>query len=754
MRDVVYRFVDAPTDDAALEVDAGCAASLPRPRPFAPPVAAAPRDDRDRPAGQALHAGPRPQGARASRRCDGVTCTAADGRITGLLGPNGAGKTTTLRMVAGLIAPDAGRVHGRRHRRRARSRSARWRAWACCQRRARPVPAPDGAREHRLLRPPARHERAPRRTARAEALARMLDMTPLLDRRTEGFSQGERMKTALARALVHDPPNIVLDEPTNGLDVLATRALREALRRLRDEARQVHRLLDPHHAGGRAPVRPAWWWWRTAARWPQGTRARAQCRARGEDDFEETFVALAFAREDAAERRAWTAPGPCSARSCVDALRDRRTLLMVLLSSVAIGPLVLVALSALVAGIEKRAEERSVVVAGIEHAPTLRNFLERQTYTRRARRRPTTSASWSRSKLGDPVLVIAHGLRGRAGARRARRWSRSSPVVAEPARRAQASAACCGCCAASSSEQALLRLACAASRRRCWKSVRGRRSATSPNPRARAAQLTGMLPFFVLMAVLYGALNAALDTTAGERERGSLEPLLMNPASRARAGARQVGRGGRRRHADRGAELPVASCRRSGCCAARRWRRCSSSACARRRCSSRCWRRWPAALAALMMAIAIRCKTFKEAQANNTVVVLGVSLLPLVTVFNQGGEAPWHLWVPALAQVTLMNRVLKGEALRAVDVLMLARAAVLCGAGLIARRLRAAASRSRLRARGAARDRVALSSVVPLPHGALHLALPRQRVHDCVQVARRFPGGQHLAVRRRAGAGW
>ena len=61
----------------------------------------------------------------------------------------------------------------------------------------------------------------------------MLEMTPLLDRRTDGFSQGERMKTALARALVHDPPNIVLDEPTNGLDVLATRALRDSLRWLR-----------------------------------------------------------------------------------------------------------------------------------------------------------------------------------------------------------------------------------------------------------------------------------------------------------------------------------------------------------------------------------------------------------------------------------------------------------------------------------------------------------------------------------------
>ena len=74
------------------------------------------------------------------------------------------------------------------------------------------------------------------------------------------------------------------------------------------------------------------------------------------------------------------------------------------------------------------------------------------------------------------------------------------------------------------------------------------------------------------------------------------------------------------------------------------------------------------ALAALLMAIAIRCKSFKEAQANTTVVLLAVSMLPLVTVFNQEGTAPWHLWVPALAQTTLMGRVLKGEELMWVDV--------------------------------------------------------------------------------------
>ena len=88
-----------------------------------------------------------------------------------------------------------------------------------------------------------------------------------------------------------------------------------------------------------------------------------------------------------------------------DALRDRRTLLVVLLSSVAIGPLVLMAVSQLVAGIEKRAEAREIVVQGIQHAPALRNFLERQTYTVR-----TAPEGWEQqlkdSQLGDPVLVV------------------------------------------------------------------------------------------------------------------------------------------------------------------------------------------------------------------------------------------------------------------------------------------------------------------------------------------------------------
>ncbi|MFM8769523.1 MAG: ATP-binding cassette domain-containing protein [Rubrivivax sp.] len=128
--------------------------------------------------------------------------------------------------------------------------------------------------------------------ARVERLADTLEMRPLLDRRTEGFSQGERMKTSLARALIHDPPNIILDEPTNGLDVLATRALRQSLQRLRDEQgkcvifsthimQEVERLCDHVVVVSQG---------RTVA---QGTVAELSART-GLADFEETFVQLAF----------------------------------------------------------------------------------------------------------------------------------------------------------------------------------------------------------------------------------------------------------------------------------------------------------------------------------------------------------------------------------------------------------------------------------------------------------------------------
>lgn len=221
-----------------------------------------------------------------------VSFRAADGRITGLLGPNGAGKTTTLRMLAGLMTPDAGRleVEGVDVARHPQAAQARMGVLSD----ARGLYPRLTARENIVYH--GRLHGMPREAAdaRAEALACMLDMRPLLDRRTEGFSQGERMKTALARALVHDPQHIVLDEPTNGLDVVATRALRETLRWLRSPEgggkcivfsthimQEVERLCDEVVVVSHGL---------TVA---HGTVGELLAQT-GERDFEQAFVRLAF----------------------------------------------------------------------------------------------------------------------------------------------------------------------------------------------------------------------------------------------------------------------------------------------------------------------------------------------------------------------------------------------------------------------------------------------------------------------------
>jgi sodium transport system ATP-binding protein len=217
---------------------------------------------------------------------------AAPGRITGLLGPNGAGKTTTLRMLAGLITPDAGsiEVDGIDVLRQPHAALARMGVLSD----ARGLYPRLSARENIVYYGRLRGMEIEAAQARAEVLARALDMTPLLERRTDGFSQGERLKTALARALVHDPANVILDEPTNGLDVLATRALRETLRWLSSPAggaktilfsthimQEVERLCDSVVVVAQG---------RTVA-----TGSVAELLAStGARDFEDAFVQLAF----------------------------------------------------------------------------------------------------------------------------------------------------------------------------------------------------------------------------------------------------------------------------------------------------------------------------------------------------------------------------------------------------------------------------------------------------------------------------
>ncbi len=167
----------------------------------------------------------------------GVSFTARDGEITGLLGPNGAGKTTTLRMLYTLMTPEQGsvRVDGLDIQRDATA--VRQRLGVLPD--ARGVYKRLTARENIAYFGQLHGLDAATIAERTERLGKTLVMQDFLDRRTEGFSQGQRTKTAIARALVHDPRNVILDEPTNGLDVMTTRGLREFLKQLRGEGRCV-----------------------------------------------------------------------------------------------------------------------------------------------------------------------------------------------------------------------------------------------------------------------------------------------------------------------------------------------------------------------------------------------------------------------------------------------------------------------------------------------------------------------------------
>jgi sodium transport system ATP-binding protein len=178
----------------------------------------------------------------AVQALNGVSFSAPDRTITGILGPNGAGKTTLMRILATLIAPDAGDAKVDGYDVVGEQLVVRRRFGILSD--AKGLYARLTARENvdyfgRL------YGIAPSDVnSRRDALFEQLDMTALAGRRTDGFSTGEKMKVAIARALIHDPQNVLLDEPTNGLDVIATRAMRDLVRSLRDQGKCV--LFSSH----------------------------------------------------------------------------------------------------------------------------------------------------------------------------------------------------------------------------------------------------------------------------------------------------------------------------------------------------------------------------------------------------------------------------------------------------------------------------------------------------------------------------
>lgn len=219
------------------------------------------------------------------RAVDGVSFDADDGRITGLLGPNGAGKSTTLRILYTVLKPDSGTATIDGVDVVEQSLQARGRIGT--------LPHAAGLYPHLTARENIAYYAdlygmSPEKAAeRVEQVIAQLDISAFADRRTKGFSQGQRTKVALARALVHEPQNIILDEPSNGLDVMATRSLRDLVRQLKAAGKCVlfssHVMQEVAHlcdeiiiiAEGKVAIQDS----------PDGIRGKMNC-----DDLEDAFV--------------------------------------------------------------------------------------------------------------------------------------------------------------------------------------------------------------------------------------------------------------------------------------------------------------------------------------------------------------------------------------------------------------------------------------------------------------------------------
>ena len=218
---------------------------------------------------------------------DGVSFEARNGEVTALLGPNGAGKTTTLRSIYGLILPDAGEVVVDGVDAIARPLDARSRLGVLSE--AKGLYPRLTPREHVRYFAQLQGLRRDETEARCEAMLELLDMGDFADRRATGLSHGETTKVALARALVHDPANILLDEPTTGLDVMSTRAVRSLIGQLKQRGKCVvfssHIMQEVAVVSDRIVIVSA------GTVVASGTPAELS-RSTGLDDLEDVFVAL------------------------------------------------------------------------------------------------------------------------------------------------------------------------------------------------------------------------------------------------------------------------------------------------------------------------------------------------------------------------------------------------------------------------------------------------------------------------------
>lgn len=218
---------------------------------------------------------------------DGLSCTAPQAMITGLLGPNGAGKTTALRCIYGLTQPSRGTIDVDGFSVRDALIEVRRRLGIFTDKFG--LYDRLSAREQLVYFARLNGVAEKDIPDRLDRVSRLLDMADILDRRTEGFSQGQRMKVGLARALVHEPGNLVLDEPTRGLDVMSTRNLRSLLRELRSDGVTI--IFSSHVMQEVAALCDRVVVMRAGKACAEGTPDQL-CEQAGESDLEEAFITL------------------------------------------------------------------------------------------------------------------------------------------------------------------------------------------------------------------------------------------------------------------------------------------------------------------------------------------------------------------------------------------------------------------------------------------------------------------------------
>jgi sodium transport system permease protein len=343
-------------------------------------------------------------------------------------------------------------------------------------------------------------------------------------------------------------------------------------------------------------------------------------------------------------------------KEMMDAMRDRRTLLVVLLSSLLGVPLLLLIVSEVLSQVESQEVKRTVVAVGMRNAPDLENYILRQAY--QIQEAPSDYEARLRSKdLTQPVLLVPKDFEDKL-----RHGEKARLEIVFDTANTQAQFGLRPLrklLDGYQQEQATLALMMRGISPEVLQTIDVRERHLS-RPEERKVTIAGMLPFMLIMAIVMGGMYAAIDTTAGERERGSLEPLMMNPVS---GWQLAVGKWGAVATVSMTVViLTVLSFFPTQWLIRNETLRAEFQFGAREAIGF-LFVLLPlaASLASIQIAVALNCKSYKEAQVRNQILSFMVSMVPLILTFNPGREPAWFQWAPILAQNIMMNHVLQGQ---------------------------------------------------------------------------------------------